>query len=39
MFQKFFLNQTAAILELATIATLKQKKNRDGNIAGITEYI
>ena len=38
MFKKIFLNQIAAILELATIATLK-RKIIDGNIPGITEYI
>ena len=35
---KKILNQIAAILELATIATLK-RKIRDGNIPGITKYI
>ena len=38
MFKKIFLNQIAAISELAAIATLK-RKIRDGNISGITEYI
>ena len=33
-----FLNQIAAILELAAIATLK-RKIRDENIPGVTEYI
>ena len=38
MFKKIFLNQFAAILKLAAIATLKGKI-RDGNLPGITEYI
>ena len=38
MAKKIFLNPIAAILESATIATLK-RKIRDGNILGITEYI
>ena len=38
MAKKIFLNLIAAILELATIAALKQKI-RDGNIPGITENI
>ena len=38
MFKKIFLNQIAAILELATIAALK-RKIIDGNIPGITAYI
>ena len=37
MFKKMYLNQIAAMLELAAIATLK-RKIRDGNIPGITEY-
>ena len=36
--QSFFLNQIAAILELAGIATLK-RKIIDGNIPSITEYV
>ena len=35
--KKIFLNQIAAILELADIASLKQKI-REGNIPGITEF-
>ena len=38
MFKKIFLNEIAAILELAAIATLKRKIT-DRNIPGITEYI
>ena len=38
MLRKIFLNQIAAISELAAIATLKRKL-RDGNTSGITEYI
>ena len=38
MFKKIFLNQFAAILKLAAIATL-EGNIRDGNLPGITEYI
>ena len=38
MFKQIVLNQIAAILKLAAIATLK-RKTRDGNIPGIIEYI
>ena len=38
MAKKIFKNPTAAILELAAIATCK-RKFIDGNIPGITEYV
>ena len=37
MFKKIFLNQIAAILEFAAIATFKGKIT-DENIPGISEY-